>query len=569
MTTKNGTSKGLFILCILCLIACGVVLFLSQFRPEKPAQKYLSPDETFIRLQDKYARDTEQSILSLLQPLVGRDKVRVAVRVQLNLKNAKTDHKQWQPGAEQPVETTQTMENNIQTLIEKQHISIVVDGETKDGVYQARTPLEMDKIRRLVYSAIGFNLTRGDTLEIQNMPFIQDPEPNQWHLSPNAYWMIVLAILVVFLVLMVGGCRRNYSDPYKQNEQNTDPTEYIMQNINRAIAVMKNWLYMPTDARKSDWTPIQKVGIILLALDEQSVRKTLVAFDDEEVRMVAKTMTTLGVIPPQESRRLLNELETAMRNGSAVVGNQARVRQILSDTLDQNTLNLSNTLPTDQSPLWKELAEMDTDLLADRLDEYPPESIAYILYHLPTQKAGDVMTGISADKTTQILIHLSHIGRVTTQTGNKLEQRAIEIAHAILDSAHIPSGTDKASEILANLTHTNTGTQIWQNLTATDPDLARQITGKLMRFEDIARWPDKTIQTLLRYTLRTTALTALIHADPEVVGAISRNVPQNVWTKLVEDMNARPNVTDAEIQTAQRCMIQTAQDLLRQGKIEI
>ena len=39
--------------------------------------------------------------------------------------------------------------------------------------------------------------------------------------------------------------------------------------------------------------------------------------------------------------------------------------------------------------------------------------------------------------------------------------------------------------------------------------------------------------------------------------------------KLVEDMNARPNVTDAEIQTAQRCMIQTAQDLLRQGKIEI
>ncbi|MBQ4472439.1 MAG: hypothetical protein II942_04275 [Alphaproteobacteria bacterium] len=544
-------------------------MFLLQFHPIRNIPKSLSSDEVFIQLQDKYSHDTEQSILSLLRPLVGDNKVRASVRVQLNLKNGHTNHKQWQPNTEQPITTTQTLENNIQTLIEQQHISVVIDGETKDGVYQARTPQEMEKIRRLVYSAVGFNSTRGDTVEIQNMPFIQYTEPTQRHFSVNVCWMIILAILIVFLLLMFYGCRRNCSAYSKQNEPSTDPAEYITQNINRAIAVMKNWLYMPINTRKTDWTPVQKVGIILLALDEQSVRKTLVAFDDEEVRLVAKTMTTLGVIPPQESRRLLNELETDMRNGSAVVGNQARVRQILSDTLDQNTLHLTNTLPPEQPALWKELSEMDTDLLSNRLDDYPPESIAYVLYHLPTQKAGDVMTGISADKTTQILIHLSHIGHVNAQTANKLEQRAIEIAHLILDSANIPSGTDKASEILANLSHTNTGTQIWQNLTATDPDLARQITGKLMRFQDIAHWPDKTIQTLLRYTLRTTALTALIHADPEVVGAISRNVPQNVWTKLVEEMNARKNTTDAEIQTAQRCMIQTAQDLLRQGKIEI
>ena len=567
LATKNNISTVLSVICILFCLVCSVVLFSSLYFPPRTPEKVPTPNETLLYLQQKHIRDTKRAILSLVEPLVGPGKARVSVQVQLNLKNAHTKRHLIEPNPDETTTAIQTLENHIQALIEQQHVSVVIDGETKDGVYQARTPQEMEKIRRLIVSAIGYTQARGDTLEIQNMPFVQTPQKKWPQIFETFYWAFVLFLLTLFVLLVCFGCCGRKND---QSEiPDTNPTEYITQNIQRAISVMKNWLYIPVDSRKTDWTSIQKVGIILLALDEQSVRATLVAFDDEEVRMLAKTMTTLGVIPPQQTKQVLTELENAIKSGSAVVGNQARVRQILSDTLDQNTSHLANTLSAEQPTLWKDLSSLPADVVADRLDEYPPENIAYILYHLPAGQAGDILTNISPEKTTQIFIHLSHIGHISNQTNNKMEQKAIEIAHLILDNANKPSGSDKASQILDKLSNTSSGHQVWRNLNEQAPDLAKQMTGKLMHFEDIAHWSDKTIQTLLRYTLRTTALSALIGADPNVIGAISRNVPANVWQKLAQEMDTKRNLSPAQIQAARRTMIQTAQDLLRQGKIYI
>lgn len=75
-------------------------------------------------------------------------------------------------------EINKTVRNQVRESgqVKRLSVAVVVDGTTttaEDGTvaYQERTPEEMEKIKALVRSAVNFNETRGDTLEVVNMRF--------------------------------------------------------------------------------------------------------------------------------------------------------------------------------------------------------------------------------------------------------------------------------------------------------------------------------------------------------------------------------------------------------------
>ena len=97
-------------------------------------------------------------------------------------------------------------------------VAVLVDGTyTKDAegneVYNARNDVELDKIAALVRSAIGYDATRGDTLEVVNMQFadieVSDtPYDNSlFGFDKNklldAAEIITVAIMIILVVLLV------------------------------------------------------------------------------------------------------------------------------------------------------------------------------------------------------------------------------------------------------------------------------------------------------------------------------------------------------------------------------
>jgi flagellar M-ring protein FliF len=68
--------------------------------------------------------------------------------------------------------------------IKKLSVAVVVDGlYTDDGkgnlTYAARPQADLDRIKALVQSAVGFDATRGDTVQVVNMQFAEKPQQNQ------------------------------------------------------------------------------------------------------------------------------------------------------------------------------------------------------------------------------------------------------------------------------------------------------------------------------------------------------------------------------------------------------
>jgi len=103
--------------------------------------------------------------------------------------------------------------------IERLSVAILVDGTTtvaEDGTvdWQPRTEEELTRIEALARSAIGFDVQRGDTIEVANMRFARTPPPLTATTAPGdfsfdkndimrgaeLFVLIIVAAMIIFLV---------------------------------------------------------------------------------------------------------------------------------------------------------------------------------------------------------------------------------------------------------------------------------------------------------------------------------------------------------------------------------
>ncbi len=95
--------------------------------------------------------------------------------------------------------------------IQKVSVAVVLDGiykavkGKKELQYFPRSPEEMDKLKKLVKNAVGFDSKRGDEVQVENIPFAMDK--NAADLIPNTEtgWMSKLSKFKPILKYMVAG----------------------------------------------------------------------------------------------------------------------------------------------------------------------------------------------------------------------------------------------------------------------------------------------------------------------------------------------------------------------------
>ena len=589
---KNKKTGILFFVAGMVLCFGLGLLFLSVKCDKSPSQELKSSNKTYTAIQQQYIEHTQQSLQQLLEPIVGYGKVKVSVSAFFDLQDKQTIEHEVVPDSaviesktvtmresaadshEQPYQTEvkytfstkDIINSQLLGSLEKQHISVVIDGNTRTGdkgIYQARSEQEMIQYTNLIKNAIGYNAARGDTLEVLNMPFSEKVQ-RQIPWADIAKFLIVLSLALLIVAICVLMCKSEKTSNSNYLYSSALSCLQIIQNaveknIHAPLAVIKNWIYMP-EAKNNDWTGTQKVSILLLALSDKAVRQILSHLSDDEVRQITKTMASLGVITTKQAESVFEQFNQAMQGRTDLIGNQARVHQILSDTQSKN-------LPPHTNPdLWKQLASMDNQFLADSLQGLSAEMIAFILYHQEATKAAQILAYFSTASATRVLTHLAHIGHISLTTHYKLDKQAEAAVKMIIEQAQIQAGDKKASEILTRLNKT-LETEVVSALYQNAPDLAKKITRHLMKFADIARWSDESVRVLLRHVSKQTAVQALINAPTEVSQAIARNVPPQVWSDLQRQIQSQQNTPQETVLSAQEKIIATAQELLSQKQL--
>jgi flagellar M-ring protein FliF len=148
-------------------------------------------------------------------------------------------------------------------------------------MYQPRSDQELEQIKRVVQTALGLNATRGDQIEVVNMPFQTAPElPNSGGpLGGPGGWLDLVgqyggrALLVVMLAILVLVFKKNLSQaieavfhpatpaksaaarteegerfdgmPEMTDQMIEDVREYASENPERVAEVVQSWLHEP------------------------------------------------------------------------------------------------------------------------------------------------------------------------------------------------------------------------------------------------------------------------------------------------------------------------------------
>lgn len=490
--------------------------------------------------------------------------------------------------------TKRRIQNKNTTFIRKQAITVLIDGytTTTDGgtLYHPRSQNDLATYRVLVESLTDFTPERGDTLALVNLPFVSKSDDLFLGMNKTLviqsvlltlFFILTVLILIRFIIPMIYALLQPTpitSSHIVQAPVACEPFDgpvngskrEIIKNVfkykhGEALSVINRWLYGDT-ASDNTLSGLQKTAVLLLAIGEEYIKSTFLKLKSEEVIDISRTMAELGCIKGETVQMVFDAFLETLNGSGTVCGNADYINHLVDTLLpnEQKQTVLKNMPSTSHGKnIWEKLEQMPTDKLAGILTEEYPQTIAVILYHLSNEKAGAVLDCFSESLTMDVLMRLTALQNVDSQILSGVEKGLEDRLQMIHTSKNTKSGKEKAAGIISLM---DTKTDILNSLFERSPELAGQLSSKVIMFEDIAGWDDASVRTLLEKADRQTVIYALKGASEKMKETFSRNMSPAVWGSILKETNKLASVRLKEIDTAQHTLVRLAQELTEQKK---
>lgn len=613
---------SLLLLGIVCIIAiCAQQFIFNAPTPKTPPSLIVSdsntitPFETVSSLRRQYETHLEHNIKTALEKITGPDTVQATVRADFNLLQETDDRSLLLPdssvikqsilaengtdtkGNDLYEQTTQydfstqkITRNNTFEQIKKLSVTVLIDGTMQSSqlgtaIYHPRSPTEMKTYTDLIQSITGFNKERGDTLEVINLPFTD--QTSIWAKTPisfifSAGALLVLTLLsILILFYFIRPMMKQLMTPsftptpltpapltQTGNKTPLDKTARLFRTAPElSIRILRTWLPQPADIH--GYTGLYRVSVLLLALGEDIIQSVFVRLTDSEMIEISRTMGTLGHIPAQTIQQIAEQFLKESAKTPDLMNTRENTRAVLEKTLPTNKadrLLKEIEFPVSGKTIWEKLAQIPPKRLLPLLEAESIPVLAVILYHLPDQQAGALLSLLPNTQRDRVIEQLSRTGPTDPDTLAALEETLEKRLNHLYTQPSVKSGSEKLSDILTLMDKTAED-DFLKPLYQTAPQTAQNISEHIMSFENLADWDDTSLQTLLKAAKKETVVLALKGASDNIKDAFSRNMSPRIWADLTKEIAQLGAVRINQIDTAQLDLLKLAQELKATHKI--
>jgi flagellar motor switch protein FliG len=216
---------------------------------------------------------------------------------------------------------------------------------------------------------------------------------------------------------------------------------------------------------------------------------------------------------------------------------------------------------------FKHVREVDPKLLAGFIRTEHPQTIAIILAHLNSEKAGQILALLSEPLQFEVLNRIAHLETVPPDLIREVDAvLQEELLSVEKGSNQILGGVHVAAEILNNCDK-RTEEKILTALEDFDEELAEKVRKLMFVFEDLAGVNDLGIRELLKEVKSEDLTLALKTASEELKRKVLGNLSKRAAQILEEDMSVMGPVRLSEVEAAQQNIINAARRLEKEGKI--
>lgn len=313
-------------------------------------------------------------------------------------------------------------------------------------------------------------------------------------------------------------------------------------------------------------------AILLMLLAEDDAGAIVKAMDPGEVRRLSETMFKVASADEATIEAALDLFVDRCRRTSALsVGAEPRIRSVLTQALGNVRADniLGEIAPRSSAAALDLLRWMEVETIASLLAKEHPQAAALILAVLTPEVAAAALARLEPARRSDLLARAARLTRVTAQAVEDLEAILREAGSDRAAAAPMKLGGAPDAAKIVNRMRKTDGQQVIAAIRETDEALAAAIEREMFEFGDLSALDTKSLGAVLRSVEAATLTLALKGAEPELLeqmlGCMSSRAAQTIRDEMAES----PPAKRAEVDAAQRQILDAARKLADSGEIQL
>jgi flagellar motor switch protein FliG len=314
----------------------------------------------------------------------------------------------------------------------------------------------------------------------------------------------------------------------------------------------------------------ERAAVLMLALGEQYGSKIWNLLDDDDLRALSVTMSTLGTVDAAHVEALLLEFVSRLSASGSLLGNYDQTERLLQQYLPPE--RVSGIMDEIRGPagrnMWEKLANVQEEVLANYLKNEYPQTVAVVLSKLRPEHAARVLAILPEEFSLDVVNRMLKMEAVQKEVLERVEQTLRTEFMSSLSQTRRRDAHEVMAEIFNNFDR-QTETRFMTSLEEANRESAERIKTLMFTFDDLVRLDSGSAQTLLRHVDKDKLAVALKGANDTVRQFFLGNMSTRAAKMLVDDMQAMGPVRLRDVDEAQVLLVNLAKDLAAKGEIII
>jgi flagellar motor switch protein FliG len=314
----------------------------------------------------------------------------------------------------------------------------------------------------------------------------------------------------------------------------------------------------------------ERAAILLLALGESYGSEIWKLLDDEEIRTLSLTMSSLGTIESDAVEKLMIDFVGQMSTTGALMGDSSATERLLQQFLPAERVSI--IMEEIRGPagrnMWEKLSNVQEEVLANYLKNEYPQTIAVVLSKIRSEHAARVIGILPEDLALDVINRMLKMEAIQKDVLERVEQTLRTEFMSNLSQTSRRDAHELIAEIFNNFDR-QTESRFITALEENNRESAERIKALMFTFDDLTKLDAAAAQTLLRNVDRDKVAIALKGASEAARDFFKTNMSTRAAKLLQDEMETMGPVRLREVDEAQTGMVNLAKELAAKGEIVI
>lgn len=315
---------------------------------------------------------------------------------------------------------------------------------------------------------------------------------------------------------------------------------------------------------------LHKAAVLLMSLPEGQAGEVMKRFSAREVEQVSIEIAHMERVSSEEQEEAIKEFAETNPAAGGGEGGIDFAKQLIKQALGSDAGDtLDNVRQSIEALPFGFLRNVDSqNILTYVIDEHP-QTIALVLAYLPSSFGAEILSGLPADRQLAVVRRMATMQQTNPEIIREVEAGLENRMSSVMSQSFSRAGGVESVASMLNVCDRSTERTLMDGLGSDDPDLVEEIRRLMFVFDDIGKFGQKEIQTVLKVVESSQWALALKGANPDLKDKILSNMSQRAADMLREEMEFLGAVKLSAVEEQQQKIVDAIRGLEDAGEIEL